>query len=105
MKWQKNVSRLHTFIKHVSPTRLGFSFTRPAWVRFNHLQTNVGLFHLKIHKWVMASMVACDYGAKDQTAEHVITSCPIYHHPNRARALSDVNKNLATWLMEIGLAI
>ena len=29
---------------------------------------------------------------KEQTAEHIITSCPIYHHPNASRTLSDVKK-------------
>ena len=71
----------------------GFSFPRPAWVKLNRLRIGVNLFRSEMHKWGTA---ACEYGAKEQTAEHIITSCPIYHHPNRVRALSDVDKNLAT---------
>ena len=43
--------------------------------------------------------------AKEQPAEHIITSCPIYHHPNGPRALSDVEKSLATRLIETCPAI
>ena len=32
-------------------------------------------------------------------------SCPMYHHPNGVRALSVVDKNLATWLIETCPAI
>ena len=47
----------------------------------------------------MVSTAAFECGAKEQTAEYVMTSFRIYHHPNVARALSDVEKNLATWMM------
>ena len=44
----------------------------------------------------MASMAACECGAKERTVEHVITSyVPIYRYPNEARGLFDVDKNLA----------
>ena len=48
----------------------------------------------------MAFTAVCECGAKEQTAEHVLTSCPICHHPNAVRALLDVGKNLLTWVME-----
>ena len=51
----------------------------------NRLRTDVGLFRSETHKWCIASTVACECGAKKHTAEHVITSCPIYHHSNGAR--------------------
>ena len=106
MEWQENASQLHTFIKDVIPTSPEISFPRPAWVnRFNRLRTGVGLFLSETYKWGMASMAACKCRAKEQTAEHVITSCFIYHHPNIARALSDVDKNLVTWLMKTFPAI
>ena len=37
-------------------------------------------------------MAACECGAKEQKADHIITSCPIYHHPNGAHALPDVKQ-------------
>ena len=43
---------------------------------------------------------ACECGSKEQIAEHVITSCPIYHHPNGSCALLDVDKSLVPWLTD-----
>ena len=81
----------------------GFSLLRPAWMKLNHLCTSKGLFCSETHKWNMASTAAIS--VKKQIAEHIATFCTIYHHPNGACALSDVNKNLATWLKETFLAI
>ena len=97
MEWRENTSRLHTFIKNVSTTSPGISFPKPAWMKFNRLRTNIGLFRLETHKWGMASTAACKCGAKEQTAEHVITSCPICHHPNGAHAFSDIDQSLVDW--------
>ena len=36
----------------------------------------------------MASTAACECGTKEQTTKPIITSCPIYHHPNRSRVFS-----------------
>ena len=93
---EKNVSRLHAFIGDVITTPPGINFPRPTWVRFNRLQTGVGLFRSETYKWVMASTVACECGAKEKKAEHVITSYPIYYHPNGICVLSGVDKSLAT---------
>ena len=78
------------------------SFPRPAWVRLHRLRTGVRLFRLESTNgvWLLRRPVSMT-----QTGEHVITSCPIYHNPNGARALSDVDKNLATSLMETYLTI
>ena len=78
----ENGSKLHIFIGNVGPTPPGCGFPRPAWVRVNRLRIRVGLSRSKMHKWDMDSTAACECGVKEQTAEHVITSCPIYHHPN-----------------------
>ena len=48
----------------------------------------------------MAPMAACDCDAKEQKVEHILTSFPIYHHPNEAHTFSDVKKKLVAWLME-----
>ena len=66
----------------------------------NQLHTGVGLLRSETHKWAMTLSAVCKCGAKEQIAEHGITSCPIYHHPNRFHDLSDIDKNLVAWLME-----
>ena len=50
---------------------------------------------------LLVSTAACEYGANDQTAGNVITSCLVLYQPNGPRALSDVGKSLAICLMEI----
>ena len=59
----------------------GISFPRTAWVSLNHLRTDIGLFHAETHKYGIVSTETCECGAKEQTAEHVITSCPNYYLP------------------------
>ena len=84
MEWRENASEFYTFVEDVSPKPPGFSFHRPAWVTLNRLRIGAGLSCSETHKWGMASTAACECGAKEQTTEHIITSCPIYHHPNTA---------------------
>ena len=87
-----------------------FSFSRPAWVRINCLRTIVDLFRFETHKWGMASMAACECGAKKQIIEDVITSCHIYHYSNGARAcrqeLGDlVDENMSGHLVDHPAAV
>ena len=105
MEWRENTSRLHTVVNTVSSTPPVISLPRLVWVKLNRFRTDIGLFRSETHKWDMASTAACECCTKEQTAEHVITSCPIYHCPNGVRVLLNVNKNLVTWLMETYLAI
>ena len=102
---EHGVARKHLLTLYAGPTPWEISFSRPVWVKLNRLRTSVGLFRSKTHKWGVDSTVACECPAKKQISEHVTTSCPIYHHPNGARALSDVDKNLMAWLTETCPAI
>ena len=105
MEWRETSSRLHAFITDVSSMPSGMTFPRAAWVRLNRLRTGVGLFRSTMHKWGMASTAACECGAEEQTAEHIMTSCPLYCHPNGASALSTVDEGLVAWLTDVCPAI
>ena len=98
--WQKDTSRLRDFIPNVSPTPPGMLLPRPSWVKLNRLRTGIGLFHSTMHRWGLASTAACECGAEEQTADHVITSCPIYQHPNGARGLALIDESMKVWLMK-----
>ena len=98
MEWQENSSRLHGYISEVSTSPPGVRLPRSAWVKLNRLRTGIGLFCSIKYKWGMASSSACECGAEEQTADHVITSCPIYRHPCGNRGLTSVNGNLVNWL-------
>ena len=92
MEWQESTSRLHQFIADASSSPSGMNFPRPAWVRLNRLRTGVGLFQSTMHKWGMAPTAVCECGAEYQTADHVITTCPIYSYPNEAQGLAQVDE-------------
>ena len=83
---------LTLLMNDVSPTPPGISFPRPAWVKLNRLRVVVGLFRLERHNWGLASTTTCECDAKEDTAEHIITPCLIYHHPNEFRANPNVSR-------------
>ena len=82
----------------VSTAPSGMLFSRSAWL--NRLQTGVEQLISAMHAKGMAPTAGCECGAKEQTANYMITSCPIYHRPNETRALSAVNKSLVLWLTD-----
>ena len=57
-------------------------------VKLNRLRTGVGRFHSSMHKWVLAPSPNCECGASEQTADHVLTACPIHWAPHEARGLT-----------------
>ena len=46
-----------------------------------------------MHRWGMAPIAACECGTEEQTADHIITSCPIYHHPSGTCALASIDEH------------
>ena len=64
---------------------VGMGLPRAAWVKLNRLWTGVGRFHSSMHKWGLAPSPNCECGASEQTADHVLTACPIHRAPHRAR--------------------
>ena len=55
-----------------------------GWVKLNCLQTGVGRFHLSMYKWGLAPSPNCKCGASEQTADHLLTACPIHWAPHGA---------------------
>jgi len=60
----------------------GANFPRRAWVRLNRLSTGVGRFRSCLYKWSVASSVASECGAEEQTIDHVVLQCPIHRPPH-----------------------
>ena len=67
---------------------VGMCLTRVAWIKLNRLQTGNEQFHLSMHKWDLAPSPNCECGASEQTADHVLTACPIHREPHGARGLT-----------------
>ena len=91
-KWKteycENASRLHAFVPETGARPVGMGLPRAAWVNLNRLRTDVGRFHSSMHKWGLAPSPNCECGASEQTADHVLTACPIHWVPHGARGLT-----------------
>ena len=97
-KWKteycENVSRLRAFVPETGARPVVMGLPRAAWVKLNRLRTGVGQFH----KWGLASSLNCECGASKQTADHVLTACPIHWAPHGARGLTVLNDETRCWL-------
>ena len=101
MEWEVNTSRLHAFVPDVGSPPIGVDLPRLAWVRLNRLRTGVGRFHSSMHRWGLAPSAACECGAEEQTADHIILECPTYQAPNGMHGLLSVDDDTVTWLLEV----
>ena len=99
-EWQNSPYLLHNYIKDVSNNPSGTKLQRPAWVKLNKPRTGVGLFRTTMHKWGMASSPTCVCGAKEQSADHIITSCPTHHPPHGALGILHLDDPTVAWLNE-----
>jgi len=104
-EWQKNTFHLHTFIPSTGPSPLGMTLHRPSWVRLNHLPTGVGLFRSTMHNWGLVPSVNYRCGAEEQTADHILAFCPLYHPPNGALGLAAFDDDTVDWLQTTELCI
>ena len=88
MEYCENVSRLRAFVPETDARPVGMDLPRAVWVKLNRLQTTVGRFHLSMLKWGLAPSPNCECGASEQTADHVLTACPIHRAPHGAQGLT-----------------
>ena len=97
-KWKteycENASRLRAFVPETGARPVVMGLPRAALVKLNRLRTGVGRFH----KWGLASSMNCECGASEQTADHLLTACPIHRAPHGARGLTVLNDETRCWL-------
>ena len=101
----ENASRLRAFVPGTSVRPVGMGLHRAAWVKLNRLRTGVGRFHSSMHKWGLAPSPNCECGASEQTADHVLTACPIHRAPHGARGLTVLDDETRCWLNNITASI
>ena len=108
-KWKteycENASRLRAFVPETGARPVGMGLPRAAWVKLNHLRTGVWRFHSSMHKWGLAPSSNCECGASEQTADHVLTACPIHRAPHGARGLTVLDDETRCWLNDITASI
>ena len=103
-KWKtqycENASKLCAFVPWTHARPVGMGLPQAAWV-----QTGVGRFHLSMHKWGLAPSPNCECGTSEQTADHVLTVCPIHRAPHGARGLTVLDDKTQCWLNDITASI
>ena len=108
-KWKteycENASRLRAFVPETGARRVGMGLPRAAWVKLNRLWTGVGRFHSSMHKWGLVPSPNCECGASEQTADHVLTACPIHRAPHGVRGLTVLDDKTRCWLNNITVSI
>ena len=57
-----------------------------------------------MRKWGLTDGAACECGEPEQTADHIITACPLYKPPSEA-GLFDVGPETRVWLYATELDI
>ena len=98
MEYCENASRLRAFVPQTGARPVGMGLPQAAWVKLNCLRTGVGQFHSFMHKWGLAPSPNCECGASEQTADHVVTACPIHWAPHGAQGLMVFNDETQCWL-------
>ena len=88
VEYSENASRLHAFVPGIGARPVEMGLPRAAWVKLNRLRIGVGRFDSSMHKWGLAPSSNCECGASEQTADHVLTACPIHWAPHGAQGLT-----------------
>ena len=57
-----------------------------------------------MNKWELADSAACECGKPEQTADHIINSCPLQRPPSEAGVL-EVGPLARAWLQQTDLTI
>ena len=74
------------------------SLPRTSWVKLNRLRTGVGRFHSSMCKWDAAPSPNCECGASEQTADHIISTCPLHRAPKGIQGLLVLDDDTRRWL-------
>ena len=93
--------------RHVSGPEEGVKgeeLSRKHWTTLNRLRTGVGRYRASMKKWGLADSAACECGEPEQTADHIINSCPLHRPPSEA-GLSEVGPLTRAWLQQTELNI
>ena len=101
--WERaGPSHVHQYVWDPGEGATGEDLPRRQWTLLNRLRTRVGRFKSAMKKWGLAASSACECGDPDQTAEHILTSCPLHRPPPEA-SLFDVGPETRAWLQDTEL--
>ena len=108
-KWKteycENASRFRAFVPGTGARAVEMGLPRAAWVKLNCLRTGVGRFHSSMHKWGLTPSPNCECGVSEQTADHVLTACPIHRAPHGAGCLTVLDDETRCFLNDTTASI
>ena len=97
-EYSKSMLALCVYIPRVSTRPIGMSLTRTAWVKLNRLRTGVGRFGSSMHKWGLAPSASSECGASEQTAGHIILTCPTHRALRGIMGKTVLDEETRCWL-------
>ena len=74
--------RVHRHVSVPGEGVKGKDLSRKQWTTLNRLQTGVGRYRASMKKWGLADSATCECGEPEQTADHIINSCPLHRPPS-----------------------
>jgi len=103
-EWENCDNRLKEYRAAVEPPA-GFNLSRRSWCRLNRLLTGHGRTGHMLQRWGMKETSACDCGAADQTAIHIVEECPRRRLEGGMAQLAVCDQVTVQWLQDLDLDI
>ena len=83
----------------------GQHMTRTVWVKLIRQRTGVGRFGSSMHKRGLAPSAKCECGTNEQTADHIILTCPTHRAPRGIMGLTVLDDETRCWFNFISVNI
>ena len=97
-------TRVHRYVSDPGEGVRGEDLSRKQWTTLNRLRTVVGRYKASMKKLGLADSAACECGEPEQTAGHIINSCPLHRPPSEA-GMFEVGPLSRAWLQQTELTI
>ena len=97
-------TRIHHHIRDPGDGAEGQDLPRRQWTLLNRLRSGVGCFKASMKKWGLTDCAECECGEPEQTANHILTACPL-HRPPSEEGLFRVGPETRAWLQDTTLDI
>ena len=97
-RWDTTRCRLRTFIQTPSNKPIGHDLARYSLVRLNRIRTGYGRFNANMNQMGLSPSTSCECGARDQTAQHIASECPLHRCKGDLVVLDTAARN---WLHDL----
>ena len=100
--WQETAKPVQLTMAPGTKIPPGAELPRKEWVTLNRLRCGVGRFAANMHRWGLKPSAACQCGALEQTAHHIIFECPDLAPPGDiAVDLANPSNETVAWIQTL----